>query len=316
MDITDFENIKPVIISVVIILNITLNIIVIAVIVKYPQLREDRTTLFVLSLTLSDLATGCTVMPISAAVCSKATPSVRNMLEYLPMIQHMCTVWFMFISMHSLCWVTVCKMVAITKPLRYEQILTRRRCCFIIAGIWVSGTVIATALTPWVASWNIDTCIYGMSSMSKLPKDVAALAIFHITVEFILPVSVIVYATATIFRVIVRTHRQIAAQTNSIGGHIDLGNIPSLTSKSIRSGRNILIICLAYVVLTIPVAIYLIAAVVGVADDVPPSFEFVAVWAVFCNSFVNSFLYLFLFRYVRSKAKDMFKNACTCWELS
>ena len=315
MDITNFDDIKPVIISVMIILNITLNIIVIAVIVKYPQLREDRTTLFVLSLTFSDLATGCTVMPISAAVCSKASPNVRNMLRYLPMIQQMCTVSFVFTSMHSLCWVTVCKMVAITKPLRYEQILSRRRCCIIIAGIWVSGAVMATALSPRVASWNIDTCMYGIRSTSKLPTDIATLVIFHITVELILPLSVIVYATATIFRVIVRTHRQIAAQTNSIGGHIDfVGNIPSLTSKSIRSGRNILIICLAYVVLTIPVAIYLTAASVGEADDVPPFFQFVAVWIVFCNSFVNSFLYLFLFRYVRSKAKDMFRNACICCE--
>ena len=297
MDIIDFDDIKPVIISVMIMFNITLNIIVIAIIVKYPQIREDRTTLFVLSLTFSDLVTGCTVMPISAAVCSKATPSVRSMLEYLPRIQQMCMVGFIYTSMHSLCWLTVCKMVAITKPLRYDQILTRRRCCFIIAGIWVSGAVMATVLTPRVASWNIDTCMYGIPSSSKLPTDIATLVIFHIAVELILPLSVIVYSTATIFRVIVRTHRQIAAQTNSIGGHIDfVGNIPSLTSKSIRSGRNILIICLAYVVLTIPVAIYLTAASVGEADDVPPSFQFVAVWIVFCNSFVNSFLYLFLFR--------------------
>ena len=259
-----------------------------------------------LSLSLSDLANGCTVMPISAAVCSKASPNVRNMLQYLPTIQEICTVWFMFTLMHSLCWVTVCKMVAVTRPLRYEQILTRRRCCFILAGIWVSGAVMATALSPPASNWILDTCMYGLPTASKRPTNFAALMIFHLAVVVILPV--IVYATATIFRVIVRTHRQIAAQTNSIGGHIDLVNIPSLTSKSIRSGRNILIICLAYVVLTIPVAIYLIAAVVGEAHDVPPSFEFVAIWAVFCNSFVNSCLYLFLFRYVRSKAKDMFKS--------
>ena len=312
MDVTDFDDIKSMIISVVIILNITLNFIVIAVIVKYPQLREDRTTLFTLSLTLSDLATGCTAMPISAAVCSKATPNVRNMLQYLPTIHEMCTTWLIFTSMHSLCWVTVCKMVAITKPLRYEQILTRRRCCFIIAGIWMSGAVMATAVSPRMANWNFDTCMYGMPTASKRPTNIAALILFQLAVGVILPLAVIVYATATIFRVIVRTHRQIAAQTNSIGGHVDLGNIPYLTSKSIRSGRNVLIICLAYLVLTIPVAIYLTAASVGKARDVPPSFQFAAVWTVFCNSFVNSFFYLFLFRYVRSKAKDMFKKACIC----
>ena len=38
-----FDDYKPAIISAVIIMNITLNILVIAVIASYPQLREDRT---------------------------------------------------------------------------------------------------------------------------------------------------------------------------------------------------------------------------------------------------------------------------------
>ena len=55
-----------------------------------------------------------------------------------------------------------------------------------------------------------------------------------------MPLAVIVYSTGTIFRVIVRTHRQIAAQSFSIAGHLSVGNIPALTSKSIRSGKNII----------------------------------------------------------------------------
>ena len=172
----------------------------------------------------------------------------------------------------------------------------------------------ATALSPPASNWIIDTCMYGLPTASKRPTNFAALMMFHLAVDVILPLSVIVYATATIFRVIVRTHRQIAAQANSIGGHIDLGNIPSLTSKSIRSGKDVLIICLAYLVLTILAAIYITAISVGKGNDMPAYFQFVAVWTVFCNSFVNSFFYLFLFRNVRTKVKDMLTNACTCFE--
>ena len=53
-----------------IVANIVLNSIVIVVIAMSPSLREDRTTLFVLSLACSDLAIGCTAMPISAVMCS------------------------------------------------------------------------------------------------------------------------------------------------------------------------------------------------------------------------------------------------------
>ena len=153
---------------------------------------------------------------------------------------------FMFTSMHSLCWVTVCKMVAITKPLRYEQILTRRHCCSILGGVWVSGAVMTTALSPRVSNWILDTCMYGLPTASKRPTNFPVLIIFYRIVNVVLPLSVIVYATGTLFRVIHRTHRQIAAQTISIGGHIHfIGNITCLTSKSNRSGRNILIICLS-----------------------------------------------------------------------
>ena len=67
----EFDDIKPFIIVAIIVLNLTLNSLVIAVIVKHQQLREDRTRLFMLSLPLSDLANGCLTMLISAVVCSK-----------------------------------------------------------------------------------------------------------------------------------------------------------------------------------------------------------------------------------------------------
>ena len=95
MNQTIFDIFKLLVISGVMAMNITLNGLVIAVIAKYPQLREDRTTLFIVSLTLSDLANGCTAMPISAAVCSNATPNVRNMLPYVPRVLRVCYfIWF------------------------------------------------------------------------------------------------------------------------------------------------------------------------------------------------------------------------------
>ena len=132
MDLGEFHDFKPVIISAVIIMNITLNSIVIAVITKYPQLREDRTTLFMFSLTIWDFAAGCTCMPISAALCSELTPHTRNMLRHLPKVQAVGMTWFAFISLHSLCWMTLFKMAAILKPFRCEQLLTRHHCCRLV----------------------------------------------------------------------------------------------------------------------------------------------------------------------------------------
>ena len=314
---TDYDDIRPIIISIICILNIILNVFLIAVFIRYPQLREDRTVLFVLSLTLSDLANGCTTMPISAAVCSDVTPNVRNMLRYLPKINELCFVWFCLNSIHSLCWVTVCKMVAITKPLRYEQVLTRSRCCLIIIGIWLSGAVYAAILCPWIVSWDLDTCLYYVR-VESLPVQVVGLLIIGVIFGLVAPLAVIIYANIRIFVIIVRTHRQMAAQLHSIGGSVAyVGNIPSLTTRSIRSGRNVLILCLTYFFLTIPVGVSMIAAIVkGPNYKWSTAVKFSAVWSVYCNTFLNSLLYVFLFRNVRGKALKMLRDACKWWTLA
>ena len=270
MDAEEVSQLKTAFISAVIVLNITLNVLVIAIIVKYPQLREDRTTLFMLSLTVSDLANGCTVMPVSAAVCSDATPNVRNMTRYLPKILLFCSMWFNLNSIHSLCWVTVYKMIAITKPLRCEQILTRNRCYYIICGNWLIGVIFATALFRLDLKWNLDTCIYSFQTTSHISAVVGV----GLVVGFVLPVITMVYATASIFRAIVRTHLQITSQVNSlVGGRVANGNTSSLTLKSLRSGRNVLLMCLSYVILTIPLCVHVVADVIGGKDRLPPSFQ-------------------------------------------
>ena len=310
MNTTLFEAIKPTVISAVIAMNISLNVLVIAVIVRHPQLREDRTTLFMLSLTLCDLANGCTAMPISAAVCSNATPNARAMIRYLPKVHIMCTAWFTFSSMHSLCWVTVCKLVAITQPLRFEQILSRRRCYVIIASIWFSGAALAASFLHGDTTWQMNTC-----TVKTNRHLVAMTAIFLITLILGLaaPVVVIVYATARIFCVIVRTHRNITSQVGSIGGEVVQAlNMPALTLKSIRSGKNVLIICLAYLILTIPMAVDVFAIVIQKDMYLPSWYGFAAVWILMCNSSVNCILYLVLFRSVRRNATAMISTWVNC----
>ena len=310
MDGSDFDDFKPVVISVVIILNITLNVLVIAVIVKYPQLREDRTTLFMFSLTLSDLANGCTSMPISAAVCSSATPNVRNTSRYLPKIQAVLLTWFVVNSLQSLCWMTVCKMVAITKPFRYEQLLSQRRCYFIIGVIWVTGAATGALFTTFPVTWNLEDCFCLVDQSGNSTISIG-LIFFVFVVTILCPVIAMLYSTTRIFFVILRTHRQITAQVNSIGGENgNLATTPSLTLKSIRSGRNVLILCLALVILTIPFAVYAVMAMFELDYMLPSKYKFVVSWIFFCNSSANSLIYVTCFQSFREKTAHMIRGFC------
>ena len=102
---------------------------------------------------------------------------------------------------------------------------------------------------------------------------VASALFFGLTVGTLMPVVVIVYATTRIFFIIVRTHIEITMQVNWIGGEAGaVGTIPNVTLKSICSGRNVLLICLADVILTIPITVSTIALVLGKSNNLPALF--------------------------------------------
>ena len=90
----NYDDIRTVALSLLIITNITLSVLLIVVFTRYPQLREDRTAVCMFSMALSDLANGFTTMPISATLCSRVTPNVRSMTDYLPQIHAAFSAWF------------------------------------------------------------------------------------------------------------------------------------------------------------------------------------------------------------------------------
>ena len=306
MDSRDVHVIKTLVISAVIIVNMILNSLVIAVIARNPQLRDDRTALFVFSLALSDLALGCTVMPISAALCSNASPEVRDMITYLPAIQRLCFLWFFLTSSYSLGGLTMCKMFSLLYPLRYEQFVTCSRCYAFLAFIWLIGVVLAASAGDHAAApWNLKTCIFYVPDGADL--SVMTIVVVGINV---LALIIIVYATARIFWIVMRAHLQIRAQVNSIGGHAGtVVNNASLTLQSIRSGRNVLLVCLGLLVFTIPIIVLFVDNYAGGKGlHSSSTYAFAAVWMAMSNSIVNSLLYLVLFRGVRKKTYALFRE--------
>ena len=291
------SDVKTAIISTVIILNIAANAIVIAVVARYSELREDPTTLFMLSLCASDIGFGFIVMPIGASVCSSATPNVQY-LTVLPNIMMFFLWWFAFNSLHSLCWLTVCKMISVLKPFRYEQLFTSRRCYGVIVFNWVVGGALAASKFTLVAHFNIETCIHQYERSDS--GDVLALISYGYGI--VAPIVALFYATTRIFVVVVRAHTSMLAQVHSIEGSAGSGGL--VTLQAVRSARNILIICFASFSLTVPVVLQ--SSLTHTGYWTPPIFRFAAVWLFACNTFTNSVLYVVLHSLLRKKTRLMF----------
>ena len=158
----ELSDVKSAVICVIIVLNVILNSLVIAVIIRYPQLREDRTTLFMFSLSVSDLAGGCTFMPISAALCSGKLQGVIDEVGFLQKTHAFPRWWFGYNSIHKLCWLTISKAIVILKPFKVEQFLTRTRCYTIIGINWIIGCLLAMGNFTVNLTWNSVSCSYSM----------------------------------------------------------------------------------------------------------------------------------------------------------
>ena len=298
---------KPVIISAVICPNIITNALVIFVIARYAELRQDRSTLFMLSLSVSDLASGCISMPISAAVCSNATQSVRHINKYLPEVQMFCMWCFSFNSLHSLCWLTLYKMIALLKPLHHEQLLTTKRCYGIIVTNWIVGATIAATKFGQGASWNMISC----TSFLEKSAAISVISLVTYAIVAIVPAAVLVYATARIFIVVARTQRAISNQIHTVD-HNYTGSEGLVTLKAIRSAKNVLIICLVSVLFTLPLLAAAILHNITHNQQLAAAVGFTSFWFFKCNSFMNSVLYLVLYRSVRKKVKLVLLSLYQC----
>lgn len=111
--------------------------------------RFKVSSLFVMNLAVADFLIGCSVLffLISHYVCAIS--------EYMSRHRFFClfkTATFMFsgvISVTTLAAISIDRYVAVIHSLRYQEYMTRRRACFIIALTWLVGLLGAGSLFFW-----------------------------------------------------------------------------------------------------------------------------------------------------------------------
>ncbi len=296
----EYSDVKPAIIGAEIILNVLLNTLVIAVILRYPELREDRNTLFILSLSIADLASGCTTMPISAAVCSRVTPFVLNDRRYLPKLWGLTSWWFGSVSVYSLFWANMSKAVAIITPFRSEYLLSRKRCYVIVAMTWIIAFLLASV------HFNIDATMDTMMCSITYPRNngLDIYFLFYFVIAAVIPRVLLIYCTVRIFNVVQRTKRQVAAQAQSVSTDgSGATNVYMITAQAIRSSVNIILLCVITLILTAPIFVY---SIIHNGTDMDVDFGFYALRLFEINTIMNSLLYLVQFSAVRKKTCHMF----------
>ena len=134
---------------------------------------------------------------------------------------------------------------------------------------------------------------------------VKASRMVSVVLALVLPMVLIIYGTVRIFIVVVRTHRQISVLEQSVTvGNTSIGNTGFVTVQAMRSSKSVIVICIVTLLLNIPPIVYVVLRD-ATSNAIPDAFSFASMWLFEGNTFVNSLLYLTLFKSVRQKVVHM-----------
>ena len=302
---------KSAILGVVTILIVPTNGVVIAVIMRYRELWDDRITLFVFALAISHFASGVTFVPLGASICLPSTSSDTIVNKHLPKVHMFFLTLLVAANWCSVTCVTVSQTIIILRPLRCSELLTTNRCYAVLICSWAACLLhaIISVSSSGGVTWNMEMCTYRLPINSNFSAVRASIVLVAAVSMFCL----LVYSSVRIFIIVVRAHTQIAALAQSVGGPGRSGNAGNVTLKCIRSARNIFIMCVSSVVLTLPLVSFTLVRSFSNSYVDSSWFGFVALTLYDTSTFTNSLVYMLLFRTIRRKTVQMVKDLFGCF---
>ena len=287
--------------------NIVLNSLVMIVIARTPTLREDRTTLFMFSCAASDLVFGVCIMTTSAVVCSHL--DIRSD-EFAPVLFTL-SAWLILTSIYNMCGVSLCKMLAVVYPLRYLALVTERRCYYVIVWNWTASLILTAPIYFLLeVTWSEDLCFIRGGEVSS-GNTLVYLLVAQVVGGF-LPMTLMVYANVRMFIVVVRAMHAVAAEIVPSGAGTNASALQQHTLsmshffRSVRSSKNIIIICSVFVGIISVEVIVTLTVSLHQTQQQPSGAEIAATWLFLNNSSINSLLYIMLHRSVRSASVNLF----------
>lgn len=174
------------------------NCLIVIAICRFKELRTV-TNYMILSLAIADLLIGLVVMPLNIS---------NEVLLYWPYGQNMCDLWHSFdvlastASILNLCIIALDRYWAITDPIAYPRLMSKRRGVLCISVVWICSAIISFPSILWWRS--VDTVV---SNRCYFTQDTLYLLLSSM-VSFYIPVAIMVAVYIKIFLVIKNQSRQ------------------------------------------------------------------------------------------------------------
>ncbi|XP_076581915.1 trace amine-associated receptor 13c-like [Chaetodon auriga] len=272
--------------SCITLLTVTLNLLVIISISHFRQLQTP-TNLILLSLAVSDLLMGLTVMPYAIILLQSCW------------FQHKISCALMFLSCFILTSASVGNMVlismdryvAICYPLRYSSMVTPSRVQICVSLCWTCSVIYnVIILKDYLSQIDLSNSCY--QECEVIINYISGAVDLLLT--FFGPVTVIIVLYVRVFVVAVSQARVMRSQISAVK------SITVTVKKSeLRAARTLGIILLVFILCLCP---YYIPSLTG--QDTTGGLDSSAqCWLFYCNSSFNPLIYAFFYPWFRKAVK-------------
>lgn len=268
------------------------NGLVIYLIATKPRLHTTANW-FVLSLAIADFCTGIYFHPSHLAcrswfTCEKSDKTILKRIRW----------FFLDASIACLCLMTADRYLAISKPLKYLNVMKKNRVICMISGAWIASFVLNAAPFTWI-----------FPDVSEEDKKLLN-RIFLLTVLLLFEfLPCIILATATVHMLlIVRRHlRRTAALYSQLNF-----NLPSAVNVKNRSNRDsssakVISVVVAVFVCCFILDIYLTFCYWFDACSPPDALYFVNKLLLLTNATMNPVAYSFLKKDIKDEVRKLFR---------
>ncbi|XP_031569928.1 probable G-protein coupled receptor No9 [Actinia tenebrosa] len=261
------------------------------------------TNCFVISLASADLAVALISMP------TWLMQGLLQLQEDEGIVFHMSTVWVELFccsaSIFNATLVSIDRYLAINKPLRYREMVTRRRANKSIIAVWILSFLVAAIS---YLQFKGNEYIYGI-------------AIFLFITIFCIPLCIMCFSYISIYRAAVAQLSKMSCNGHMLSmGEEEKKKFLNAERrkrfyKELRITKTLAITVSLFAIAWAPYLIMIIIETFYQDIVIPFAFEAVALWIPFINSFANPLIYTGINKDFRKALKKLLcsnRSICYC----